>query len=303
MSRPWAGVIPAITTPFHPDLTVDYEFLSKHATWLVESGCAGLVVCGSLGEGATLSYDERLAVLDTCVAELGDATFVGVAVAALSTAEAVRFARDAAERGASGLMVLPPYVYSTDAREMQHHVSAVIRATDLPCMLYNNPIAYRTDFLPEQVAELVVAHPNLAAVKESSGDLRRITALRALLGHRLVLSVGVDDLVVEAAALGADGWVAGVVNALPAECVQLFELAAGGALDEARRRYEPLLPLLRMDTEPKFVQLIKLIQERTGTGSARVRPPRLELEGEEHARAVDAIQRYLGSRVEVVTPS
>ena len=296
---PWSGVIPAITTPFRDDLSIDHTFLAKHAAWLIESGCSGLVVCGSLGEGATLSYDEKLGVVETCVGALGPAGFVGAAVSALSTAEAVRFARDAAAAGATGLMVLPPYVYSTDWHEMRRHVADVIDATELPCMLYNNPIAYRTDFLPEQVAELAEAHDNLVAMKESSTDLRRITALRSLMGARLLLSVGVDDLVMEAAALGADGWVAGVVNALPRECVQLFELAQEGALDAARELYAPLLPLMRMDTVPKFVQLIKLLQECSGTGSARVRPPRLELQGQEHADAVQVIERFLENRSEL----
>jgi 4-hydroxy-tetrahydrodipicolinate synthase len=178
-------------------------------------------------------------------------------------------------------MVLPPYVYKGDWRETAAHFDAVIAATPLSCMLYNNPIAYGTDVLPEQVQELAERHANLHAVKESSADVRRLTALRALLGGRLTLSCGVDDLIVEAVDAGATGWIAGLVNALPHESVRLFELARAGRRDEARALYDWFLPLLRLDTVPKFVQLIKLVQEETGRGSSRVRAPRLALAGEE----------------------
>jgi 4-hydroxy-tetrahydrodipicolinate synthase len=178
-------------------------------------------------------------------------------------------------------MVLPPYVYSSEWREMRHHVAAVIRATALPCMLYNNPIAYKTDFVPAQIAELARELPNLVAVKESSADVRRIAAIRALLSERLHILVGVDDMIVEGIAAGASGWIAGLVNAYPRESVTLFDLAMAGRWDEVRPLYEWFLPLLRLDTVVKFVQLIKLVQESVGMGSAAVRAPRLVLEGRE----------------------
>jgi 4-hydroxy-tetrahydrodipicolinate synthase len=187
-------------------------------------------------------------------------------------------------------------VYSTDEREMHAHVSAVIDATRLPCMLYNNPPAYKTDFTPPQIAWLAERHPNLAAVKESSGDVRRITALRALAGDRLAIAIGVDDLVVEAVAAGAVAWVAGLVNAFPRESVALFELARRGDHYRAGEIYRWMLPLLRMDTVPKFVQLIKLCQERVQMGSARVRAPRLALEGAELAEAEAIIRTALERR-------
>jgi 4-hydroxy-tetrahydrodipicolinate synthase len=193
-------------------------------------------------------------------------------------------------------MVLPPYVYSTDEREMRAHVSAVIEATRLPCMLYNNPPAYKTDFTPPQIVRLAERHANLAAVKESSGDVRRITALRALAGDRIAIAIGVDDLVVEAVAAGAVAWVAGLVNAFPRESVALFELVRRGEAERAAALYRWFLPLLRMDTVPKFVQLIKLCQERVNMGSARVRPPRLTLEGAELAEAEAAIRTALERR-------
>jgi 4-hydroxy-tetrahydrodipicolinate synthase len=232
--------------------------------------------------------DEKLAVFRTCVRALDGRAPVVAGISALSTREAVELARHAADIGCRGLMVLPPYVYRGDWREMKAHVAAVFRATPLSCMLYNNPIAYGTDFLPEQIQELAAEHENLHAVKESSMDVRRVTAIRALVGDRLALFVGVDDLILEGIAMGAVGWIAGLANALPRESVRLFELARRGDWEQAFELYRWFLPLLRMDTVPKFVQLIKLVQQEVGMGNARVRPPRLELVGAEleHARAV-----------------
>src|SRR2546421_2759562 len=292
----WQGVIPAMTTAFHEDLSVDHEFVAKHATWMIDHGCAGVVALGSLGEGATLTEAEKAAVLKTCVLAVGKRAPVVAGISALSTAEAVRLARMAADQGCQGLMVLPPYVYSTDWREMKAHVVAVLRATPLSCMLYNNPIAYKTDFLPAQIAELAAEHVNLQAVKESSADVRRVTALRALLGERLQLLVGVDDLVVEGAAAGAVGWIAGLVNAFPKESVALFEAARRGPDARTLALYSWFLPLLRMDVVPKFVQLIKLCQAAVGMGTARVRPPRLELEAVELRDAQKTIETALAKR-------
>ncbi len=292
----WTGVMPAITTPFAVDGSVDHEFLSGHARRLIASGCTGLIPLGSLGEGATLTFDEKVAVLATCVASVGDRVPVIAGVASLSTDEATALARKAADVGCRGLMVLPPYVYQGDWRETRAHVTAVMSATPLSCLLYNNPIAYGTDFLPEQVRTLAQQCNNLHAVKESSGDIRRITAIRTLLGDRLSILVGLDDAIVEGVAAGAVGWVAGLVNALPDESVMLFEHARAGRLREARELYDWFLPLLRLDTVPKFVQLIKLAQEEAGLGSERVRAPRLQLDGAEREMALATIGQCLGSR-------
>ncbi|PYQ52216.1 MAG: dihydrodipicolinate synthase family protein [Acidobacteria bacterium] len=283
----WKGVIPAITTPFREDLSVDHDFLAKHAAWMIENGCTAIVALGSLGEGATLEFEEKAAVLQTCMRSKAP---VVASISALSTAAAVRLAKKAEEIGCSGLMVLPPYVYSTDWREMKAHMTAVLRATRLSCMLYNNPIAYRTDFLPEQVAELASEHENLHAVKESSADVRRIAAIKAVMRRPLAIFVGVDDLIVEGIASGAVGWIAGLVNALPKESVALFN---GADI------YPWFLPLLRLDTVPKFVQLIKLVQQEVGMGNERVRPPRLPLAGDEREAALRIIRSALASRPRV----
>jgi 4-hydroxy-tetrahydrodipicolinate synthase len=292
----WKGVIPAITTPFKPDLSVDHGFLARHCGWLIENGCTGIVALGSLGEGATLRFEEKLAVLGTCASALRGRVPLVAAISALSTADAVETARRAAEAGCSGLMVLPPYVYSSDWREMKAHMTAILRATDLSCMLYNNPISYKTDFLPEQIRELADEHPNLHAVKESSADVRRVAAIRAVTGERLAILVGVDDAIVEGVHAGAVGWIAGLVNALPRESVALFNLALGGDREKTLELQRWFLPLLRMDTVIKFVQLIKLVQQEVGMGSARVRPPRLELVGAELEDAKAAIRTALANR-------
>jgi len=297
-STDWRGVFPAITTPFRDDLSVDHEFLCEHAAWLIAQGAAGLVPLGSLGEAPALSFDEKVRILETCRSALRAGTPLVAGISAASTAEAVALAKAAHRAGCDGLMVLPPYVYRGDWRETKAHVTAVIRATPLSCMLYNNPIAYGTDFAPEQIRELA-QHENLHAVKESSGDVRRITAIRQLLGDRLTVLVGLDDLVVEGVAAGAEGWIAGLVNALPAETMRLWAHATAGRRREARALYDWFLPLLRLDTTSKFVQLIKLVQREVGRGSARVRPPRLELEGDELESALSQIRASLASPARV----
>ena len=292
----WQGVIPAITTPFKPDLSVDADLLVKQVDALVRAGCTGIVALGSLGEGGSLSFDEKKAVLRLCKEALAGRACLVAGVAALTTAEAERLAELGGEQGADGLMVLPPYVYKSDWPETRAYFEAVIAETALPCMLYNNPIAYGTDVLPEQVLELAAALPNLQAVKESSADVRRVTALRAILGDRLQFLVGVDDLIVEGIAAGAVGWIAGLADALPEESVRLFELARAGKTAEARALYDWFLPLLRLDTVPKFVQLIKLVQQETGLGSETVRPPRLVLTGEERDATLALIRDALARR-------
>lgn len=296
MTMKWRGVMPAITTCFKQDLSIDHEFVARHVNWLVDSGCSGIVTPGSLGEGNTLTFEERGALWATTVGAVGDRAPVVAAISALSTAEAVEQAKTAASKGCRGLMVLPPYVYKGDWREMKAHVAAVFKATKLSCMLYNNPIAYGTDFLPEQIQELANEFENFQSVKESSADVRRVTAIKALAGDRLDMFVGVDDAIVEAIPAGAAGWVAGLVNALPKESVDLFNYAARGEMEKALKLYYWFLPLLRLDTVPKFVQLIKLVQQEVGMGNARVRAPRLELAGAELEQMTALIQAALNNR-------
>ncbi len=299
MKMDWKGVLPAITTGFNRDLSIDHGFMAEHCRWLLDNGCTGIVALGSLGEGATLTFDEKLEILRTCARVTRDRAPLVASISSLATSEAVALAKAAADLGCNGLMVLPPYVYKGDWQEMKAHVAAVVRATSLPCMLYNNPIAYGTDFLPEQIQDLAAEYENLAAVKESSTDVRRVSAIRALLGTRLEILVGVDDAILEGIAAGATGWIAGLVNALPRESVELFNYGVKRDSGRAFEIYRWFLPLLRMDTVPKFVQLIKLVQAEVGMGNARVRPPRLELTGAELEQAKKVIQQALQSRPQI----
>jgi dihydrodipicolinate synthase/N-acetylneuraminate lyase len=299
----WKGVLPAITTSFTEDLRVDHGFLAKHCRWVLDNGCTGIVALGSLGEGATLSLDEKTEILRTCVKGIQGRGPVVASISALTTHEAVTIAQTAADLGCDALMVLPPYVYQGDWREMKTHVASVFEATPLSCMLYNNPVAYGTDFLPEQIRELAAEHENFEAVKESSTDARRVSAIRALIDRRLGISVGVDDAVLEAIGVGATGWIAGLANALPRESVDLFNFAVKGESDKAFDLYRWFLPLLRMDTVPNFVQLIKLVQAEVGMGNPRVRPPRLELIGSDLELKLRIIRDALRSRPQAVAIS
>jgi 4-hydroxy-tetrahydrodipicolinate synthase len=294
--RDWMGVFPAITTPFRADLSIDHDGLTNHVRWLIDSGCVGIVALGSLGESQALTSDEKVAILATCRRALPASVPVVAGIAGLTTGECVTLARRAADVGCDGLMALPVYVYRGDWRETKAHYSAVIGATRLSCMLYNNPIAYGTDVTPDQLAELAERHENLHAIKESSGDVRRVTALRERMADRINIFAGMDDMILESIPMGAVGWIAGLVNAFPEESVQLFELARDGRFEEARELYEWFLPLLRLDTVPKFVQLIKLVQAELERGSATARPPRLELDEREAAPVRALVRERLANR-------
>jgi 1-pyrroline-4-hydroxy-2-carboxylate deaminase len=293
----WNGVIPAVTTPFDASGEIKQDWMKRHLRWLIDAGCNGIVPLGSLGEGATLSFDEKRTVLTLSCEAVGTEGVVVAGIAALSTSEAVKLAREAEKIGCHGLMVLPPYAYSSDWFEMKSHVRAVIESTALPCMLYNNPIAYKTDFLPAQIAELAQECPRLQAVKESSNDVRRIAALRELLDDRLQLLVGVDDLIVEGVKAGAAGWIAGLANAFPRESVELFRLASTQQDEELWKLYRWFLPLLRLDTIVKFVQAIKFVQEEAGAGFALTRPPRLALTEDERAQVRRILKKALSEPV------
>lgn len=297
MSITWKGVMPATLTQFNADLTIDHALMAEHGKWLVDSGCTAIICHGSLGEGATLSFDEKVALQKTYV-DAVPGTPIIPGIASLSTKEAVDLAKAAKDNGCRGLMVLPPYLYASDWREMKAHMKAVISATDLPCIIYNNPVAYKTDFTPAHIKELADELPNVESVKESSTDARRIAGIRELLGDRLALGVGVDDCALEGAAMGATFWITGVGGAFPKHNVKLWDLGTSGKIEEAMSIYTWMLPMLRMDTVVKFVQLIKLQQTlATGgkLGNNRVRPPRLELVGKELADATAIIEKALAT--------
>lgn len=291
----WEGVMPAITTPFNDDGSVDHVFLAEHATWMIDSGCTGMIPLGSLGEGATLDFEEKVRIVETLVRAVGDRVPIIPGIAALATHQAVSLAQAVRAQGCHGLMVLPPYVYQGTWEETRAHFDALITATDLPCMLYNNPIAYGTDVAPDQMLELCGTHDNLRAMKDSGGDVRKVTANHALQGDRLALFAGLDDMPFEAAHSGAVGWVAGLVNALPRESVELFRLSRAADRGAALSLYSWFLPLLRLDTVPEFVQLIKLVQQEVGMGTERVRAPRRPISGPRREEILTMVRERLAT--------
>ncbi len=288
------GMLVALTTPFGPDDALDLAAFRRHVAWLGERGVDGFVLAGSLGEGSALGPDERIALVRAASESAPRGARLVAAIGATRTYDAVALARAAASAGATGLLVLPPYVYRADPREARAHFAAVLDATALPCMLYNNPTAYGTDVSADDVLALATDHANLVAVKESSGDVRRITAIRALLGARVDVAVGLDDAIVEGLDAGASGWVAGLANALPEESLALFDGAREGA--DVGALYAWFLPLLRMDTTVKFVQQIKLVEAELGIGTPRVRAPRQELDDHEREATLLVVRDLLARR-------
>ncbi len=295
MSDVWRGVFPAATTEFQPDFALDIPATLSHLDRMIEAGVHGMIMLGTVGENCSLEYAEKLDVLRAAVAHVGGRVPVLSGVAECTTAGACRFAADARKAGVQGLMVLPAMVYKSDPRETMAHFRAVADATDLPIMVYNNPVAYHVDITPEMFAELADV-PTLVAIKESSENVRRITDLKNVCGDRYTLFCGVDDLVLESLLLGATGWVSGLVNAFPAENRLLWDLAEAGRWEEARDVYRWYTPLLHLDTHVKLVQYIKLAAQECGLGSETVRPPRLPLVGEERERILAILRRGIATR-------
>ena len=291
----WRGVYPAVTTQFRQDQSLDIEATARHVETLIESGVDGLVMLGTVGENTALDPSEKRDVLKATIEAATGRVTVLSGVAECSTALACRYAEEAAKLGADGLMVLPAMVYKSDGRETMAHFRAVARATDLPIMCYNNPVSYGVDISPEMFAELA-DEPTLLAIKESSDDVRRLTDLKNACGDRYILFCGVDDLIVESVLLGAVGWVAGLVNAFPAESVRLFALARDGRWEEAKALYRWFMPLLHLDCHVKLVQYIKLAQAMAGLGSEMVRAPRMVLAGSEREEVSAIIQKGLDAR-------
>ena len=298
MAVQWRGVFPAATTQFHQDQAVDFKSTLTHLDTMIDAGIHGLIMLGTVGENCSLEYSEKIELLKATVAHVAGRVPVLSGVAECTTALACRFARDAQRVGVLGLMVLPAMVYKSDPRETMIHFRTVAAASDLPIMVYNNPVSYHVDITPEMFAELA-DEPKFVAIKESSDNVRRITDLKNVCGERYMLFCGVDDLVLESLLLGAAGWVSGLVNAFPAENRLLWDLATSGRWDEALRVYRWYTPLLHLDTHVKLVQYIKLAVQECGYGSERVRAPRLPLIGEERERILAIIRRGIATRPKI----
>lgn len=295
MTVNWHGVYPAAITHFHDDDSLDIPSTLKHLDVMLDAGVHGLIMLGSVGENAVQDPSEKREVLRQVVRHVNGRVPVLSGVAENSTRMACRFSEDAAKLGADGLMVLPAMIYKAGGREAMAHFRAVAQASELPIMIYNNPIAYYVDLTPELLAEMA-DEPRFVAVKESSDNVRRITDLKNLLGDRYLLFSGVDDLVLESALLGAVGWVSGLVNAFPHENRLLWDLAMAGRWNEALQVYRWYTPLLHLDTDIKLVQYIKLAVQECGLGSERTRAPRLPLEGAERERILGIIRQGIATR-------
>ena len=294
----WTGVFPAVVTQMHQDQSLDLDASAKHFEALIDSGVAGLIVCGSLGENQCLQPDEKRAVLKCAIDTARGRIPVLSGVAEMSTRAAIDYMQDGEKLGAAGFMIMPPMVYKSDARETEHWFRTLAKATPLPWMLYNNPVGYHTDVTPEQFVQIADI-PNLIAIKESSANTRRITELRNLVGNRYQIFTGVDDLFLESAILGIDGWVAGSGIAFPKENQKLWDLSRAGKWDEARELYRWTQPLMKLDTHIHFVQYIKLLCQETGLGKEWVREPRLTIAGAEREQVLKIIRDALARRPSV----
>ncbi len=298
MKSQWKGVFPAVTTQLKQDQSLDLEATAKHIEVLIDSGVDGLIMLGSLGENQSLEPEERRRVMQMAIEAAAGRVPVLSGVAENSTAAAVRYARDLEKMGADGLLLLPAMVYKADGRETMAHFRTVARSCGLPIIVYNNPIAYTVDITPEMFAELA-DELTLVAIKESSGNVRRVTDIINTVGDRYALFAGVDDLILESVLLGSTGWIAGVGLAFPKENQYLWELATSGQWEKAREIYRWYTQLLHLDIPIKFVQYIKLMIQEVGLGAEWVRAPRLPIEGRERAEVLSIIRKGIETRPEV----
>jgi len=298
MKSIWQGVFPAITTQMHKDGSIDLDATAAHAEVLIKSGVTGLIFLGSLGENQPMTPAEKRLVIEAMVKAVNGRLPVVSGVAETSSAEAIRYIHDLEKLGVAGVMLLPAMLYRADPDETMAHFKTVAKATALPIMVYNNPISYANDVTPEMFAKLA-DQKNLVAIKESSGDTRRITDLRNMVGDRYAIFTGVDNLALEASILGIDGWVAGSGIAFPYENQYFWELTRKGEWDKAREIYRWFTPLLHLDVHPKFIQYIKLMVQECGLGKEWVRAPRLVLKGEERKRILKIIHDGIESRPKI----
>jgi len=288
------GVIPAVMTPFGDDGAVDSAALTRNTEWLIENGATGLVATGTMGEAQSLSAAERRHVIETLVQTAAGRMTVTAGVSSETPASSSAFAADAAAAGAGALMLLPSLGYEGDAREIEAFYRAVAGSTELPIMAYNNPKASGTD-MPPALIERLAAIDGVVAIKECSGDARRLAELLNLTEGFEVL-VGGDDWALEGFCAGASGWVSGVANLAPAECAELFRLCGDGSLEAARDVYARILPLARLDMRPKLVQYFKAAMDLTGRPGGPCRAPRLALTADEE-REVEQAVAALGTKV------
>jgi 1-pyrroline-4-hydroxy-2-carboxylate deaminase len=295
MAINWQGVFPALTTKFTSDDQLDLPLFDRNLQLQLESGVNGIILGGTLGEASVLTTDEKETLVKFAIEKVNGKVPVILNIAEGSTREALQQAAYAKAWGAAGLMMLPPMRYKPDHRETVQYFTTVANATDLPIMIYNNPVDYKTEVTLDIFAELVKCS-NIQAVKESTRDITNVTRMINRFGSRLKILCGVDTLAMEELCAGADGWVAGLVCAFPAETVAIYHLVKAGKIAEAAAIYRWFMPLLELDIHPKLVQYIKLAETRAGIGSEYVRAPRLTLVGEERERILKIIDDGLSAR-------
>ena len=291
----WCGVFPALTTKFKADYSLDFDAMAEHLEFQLDAGVHGIIILGSLGENSTLSMAEKVEMVGFFSAQIAGRVPLVACIAESGTREALDLLNRATQAGADGFMLLPPMRYGSDSRDTLECFRTIGNASSRPIMLYNNPLAYGTDITPLEFAGLADINA-FEAIKESAADTRRFAEIRYHAGDRYVLFCGVDDIALECFAMGAVGWVSGLVVAFPRETVKLYELMMAGEWQKARKLYEWYLPLLHLDVGGKFVQQIKLVEELHGVGSARVRAPRLELVGDEAKHVRNVYQAAIASR-------
>nr|WP_321232308.1 dihydrodipicolinate synthase family protein [uncultured Psychroserpens sp.] len=295
MSIQWKGVMPAVTTKFTDSDRLDLHMFEHNIQAQLEAGVHGIVLGGTLGEASTLSETEKRILTTTTVDLVKDKVPVLINIAEQSTKEAIRAAQNAETDGAKGLMMLPPMRYKSGDRETVEYFKAVANSTSLPIMVYNNPVDYKVEVTLEMFDELLKCD-NIEAVKESTRDISNVTRIKNRFGDRLKIMTGVDTVALESLLMGADGWIAGLVCAFPAETVAIYELQKAGRIKEAIDIYRWFLPLLELDINPKLVQNIKLAEVATGIGTETVRAPRLPLHGEERKHVLKVIEDGLKNR-------
>lgn len=291
----WHGVFPAVTTKFKEDFSLDIAEMKRHFTRQIDAGVDGIITTGSLGEAGTLLLDEKIEVARTAVEVSGGRLPVLATVVEANTARAVEFVGKAEAVGVDGFMILPAVPYVSDPSETLAHFKAIAAASSKPIMVYINPVAYRVDVDLDMLSELA-NDPKFVAIKESSDDVRRVTRTINRFGSRFRIFCGVDNLALEALFMGADGWVAGLVDAFPEETVAIYRLVRSGRYEEALAIYRWFIPLLDLDVSTKLVQNIKLAEAMTGLGNETVRPPRMPLTGDERGRVVRIIEDALKCR-------
>lgn len=295
MAIVWKGVFPALTTKFTAKDELDLPLFEKNLRAQIASGVDGIILGGSLGEASVLTYAEKERLVKFAVGIVDGAVPVVLNIAESATREALRLAADAKTWGAEGLMLLPPMRYAADDRETVTWFKTIADSTDLPIMIYNNPVDYKTMVTLDMFEELIGC-TNIEAVKESTRDVTNVTRMINRFGARLKILCGVDTLAMEEMLLGADGWVAGLVCAFPAETVAIYRLVKAGRIEEALAIYRWFMPVLELDIHPKLVQYIKLAEVQTGIGSEYVRAPRLPLVGKERDRILGIIGACVSSR-------